>query len=71
MDAAASRTSEVFSATPTPSEDLATILSELQTGGSEDDVTRLMELYEVAERSYRAGVQASTPRVGSSASANR
>ncbi len=69
MDAAADRTCD--EASPTPSEDLATILSQLPTGGTEDDVTRVMELYELGERTYRAGVQASAPRVGSSASANR
>lgn len=52
----------------TPSEDLATILSTLPRGGVEDDVTRLVEVYEAGERAYRAASVAGTPVVGSSAS---
>jgi hypothetical protein len=51
-----------------PSQDMATILSQLPRNGAEDDVTRLMEIYEAGERSYRASVQASAPNVSSSAS---
>jgi hypothetical protein len=54
----------------TPSQDVATILSQLPDSGREDDVTRLMDIYEAAERAYRASVQASAPRVGSYASTN-
>ena len=54
----------------TPSQDVATILSQLPDSGLEDDVTRLMDIYEATERAYRAGVQASSPRVGSYASTN-
>jgi hypothetical protein len=54
----------------TPSQDVATILSQLSDSGLEDDVTRLMDIYEATERAYRAGVQASAPRVGSFASTN-
>jgi hypothetical protein len=53
-----------------PSQDVATILSQLPDSGLEDDVTRLMDIYEATERAYRAGVQASAPRVGSYASTN-
>lgn len=53
-----------------PSQDVATILSKLADSGREDDVTRLMDIYEATERAYRAGVQASVPRVGSYASTN-
>lgn len=49
-------------------QDLATILSRLPRSGIEDDVARLMDIYEVAERSYRASVQANSPTVRSSAS---
>jgi len=49
-------------------QDLATILSQLPRSGVEDDVTRLMEIYEAGERSYRASVQASLQSVKSSAS---
>jgi hypothetical protein len=58
------------SAPRTPSQDIATILSQLPDSGVEDDVTRVMDVYEAAERSYRAGIQASAPRVGSYASTN-
>lgn len=51
-------------------EDLATILSKLPRSGTEDDVTRVMELYEAAERSYRASIQSRSLKVGSSASTN-
>jgi hypothetical protein len=54
----------------TPSQDVAAILSQLPDSGIEDDVTRLMDIYEATERAYRAGVQASAPRVGSYASTN-
>lgn len=54
----------------TPGEDLAAMLGQLPACGAGDDVTRLMELYEVAERGYRSAAQAKSPRVGSSASAN-
>lgn len=51
--------------------DLATILSRLPGSGSEDDVARLMEIYEAGERQYRAAQRAGAPTVGSSASTNR
>lgn len=53
------------------SQDIATILSKLPDRGAQDDVARLMDLYETAERGYRASVLASSPRIGSSASTNR
>ena len=49
-------------------QDTATILSQLPRNGSEDDISRLMEIYEAGERRYRASVQANTPTVRSSAS---
>ena len=52
-------------------QDVATILRGLPRGGAEDDVTRLMDIYEATERSYRASVQASLPTVRSSASTSR
>lgn len=52
------------------SQDLATILDQLPDRGAEDDVARLMDLYETAERGYRASMLASSPRIGSSASTN-
>ncbi len=54
----------------TPDQDLATILSKLPGGGAEDDVTRVMDLYEAAERSYRASMKSRSLKVGSSASTN-
>jgi hypothetical protein len=57
-------------ATTSPSQDVATLLSLLPTSGGADDVTLLMDVYEAAERSYRAGVQASTPHIGSSSTTN-
>jgi hypothetical protein len=56
--------------TITPSQDLATILSTLPRSGAEDDVTRLVEVYESAERVYRAASLAGTPVIGASSSAN-
>jgi hypothetical protein len=53
-----------------PSQDIANILSQLPDAGVEDDVTRIMDAYETVERHYRAGVQASAPRVESYASTN-
>lgn len=53
-----------------PSEDLATVLSTLPTGGIEDDVSRLIEVYEAAERVYRDASLAGAPVVGASSSAN-
>lgn len=55
---------------PTPSEDLAEVLSALPRSGVEDDVSRLMDVYEAAERVYRGASLAGTPVVGSSSSAN-
>jgi hypothetical protein len=56
---------------PTASQDLATILSQLPRAGADDDVTRVVEIYERGERTYRAAVSAGRPTVGASASANR
>jgi hypothetical protein len=53
-----------------PSQDLATILSNLPRGGAGDDAARLVEVYESAERVYRAASLAGTPAIGSSSSAN-
>jgi hypothetical protein len=49
-------------------QDTATILSQLPRNGTEDDINRLMEIYEAGERRYRASVKANTPKVQSSAS---
>ena len=54
-----------------PTADVATILSRLPASGTEDDVARLMDIYEAAERSYRASIQAHALRVSSAASTNR
>jgi hypothetical protein len=57
---------------PTPSEsaDLASILNTLPTRGAEDDVSRLMDIYESVERVYREASAAGTPVIGASSSAN-
>jgi hypothetical protein len=52
-------------------QDLATLLSRLPCQGSEDDVARVMKIYESAERAYRAAAAAGTPVIGASSSANR
>jgi hypothetical protein len=54
-----------------PSADLANILSELPRHGAEDDLARVLEVYEAAERRYRASTQAGKPVIGASTSANR
>lgn len=59
------------SSSPTPTEDIATILSKLPDSGAQDAVTLVMDLYETGERHYRAGMKAGALHVGSSASANR
>jgi len=56
---------------PTPSQDLATILSQLPSSGAEDDVTRVIGIYEAGERNYRAAFLANSRNVSSSASSNR
>jgi hypothetical protein len=55
----------------THAQDLASLLSQLPREGTDDDVSRLMDVYESAERSYRAAVLAGTPVIGASSSANR
>lgn len=50
--------------------DLANILSTLPTRGAEDDVSRLMDVYESVERVYRGASTAGTPIIGASSSAN-
>jgi hypothetical protein len=52
-------------------QDLATLLSRLPREGSDDDVARVMKIYESAERAYRAATAAGTPVIGASSSANR
>lgn len=64
------RTAVSESQASSPSGDLATLLSTLPTGGVEDDVSRLVEVYEAAERVYRDASLAGMPVVGSSSSAN-
>lgn len=56
---------------PHPSQDLAAILSQLPRAGIGDDVTRVVEIYERGERSYRAAATPGRPTVGASATANR
>ncbi len=51
-----------------PTQDVAQILSQLPRSGSEDDIARLMDVYEAGERHYRASVQANSPTVRASAS---
>jgi hypothetical protein len=53
---------------PASTQDTSTILSKLPRSGTEDDIARLMEIYEAGERRYRASVQANAPTVRSSAS---
>jgi hypothetical protein len=53
---------------PGAPQDTATILSRLPRSGGEDDIMRLMEVYEAGERRYRASMQASAPTVRSFAS---
>lgn len=62
---------------PTPEElaraahdDVASILSRLPANGHDDYVTRVMDVYESAERQYRAALRAGAPKIGSSASTN-
>jgi hypothetical protein len=50
--------------------DLASILSALSRAGVEDDVSRLMDVYESVERVYREASAAGTPVIGASSSAN-
>lgn len=64
------RASMQRSALPPPSEDVATVLSTLPRQGVEDDVSRLIEVYESVERVYRAASLAGTPVIGASSSAN-
>lgn len=52
------------------SADLATILSTLPRAGADDAITRLIEVYEPAERLYRAGAQAGKPVIGASTTTN-
>lgn len=54
-----------------PSSDLATILSTLPRSGTDDAITRLLDVYEPAERQYRAGAQAGKPVIGASTTTNR
>lgn len=56
--------------TPSASADLANILSVLPGRGGEDDISRVMDVYEAAERVYRDASLAGTPVVGVSSSAN-
>jgi hypothetical protein len=58
------------SAPHSPSADLAVILSTLPRSGAEDDVTRIVEVYESVERVYRGASLAGTPVIGASSSAN-
>ncbi len=51
-------------------DDVASVLSRLPGSGAQDDVSRVMDLYEAAERRYRAAVSTTTPTIGSSASTN-
>ena len=55
---------------PSADRDVANILSTLPTSGAEDDVFRLMNVYESVERVYREASAAGTPVVGASSSAN-
>lgn len=52
---------------PSPSGDLATLLTQLPAGGAGDDAMRLVEIYESAERIYRGATRAGIPGIGSSA----
>lgn len=63
-------TAEDAETTPegSPIQDIAVILSQLPRSGSEDDIARLMDVYEAGERRYRASIQASAPTVRASAS---
>jgi len=53
-----------------PGADLATTLAQLPRSGADDHVTRLLDIYEAAERQYRAGTQAGRPVIGASTSSN-
>lgn len=63
-------TSAQLEAAPSPSQDLAQMLDNLPRGGEGDDVSRLLSIYESAERVYRGASLAGTPAIGSSSSAN-
>jgi hypothetical protein len=63
-------TAEQSGVVPSPSADLATVLSTLPTSGTEDDVSRLIEVYESVERVYRDASLVGTPVIGASSSTN-
>lgn len=48
-------------------EDITSMLVSVAEGDSQDDVSRLMEIYEATERTYRAAMMAGAPVTRASA----